>query len=103
MKTLVLASAILLAIGMTSYAEDGLSPTELAAQNAPAPSDHLDNSVCDPLESSAESTEQYAQQGCCSWHNGVCGCSGARVQCCDGTLSPSCKCNSVSSASSRRH
>lgn len=25
------------------------------------------------------------QQGCCSWHGGVCGCAGGRVQCCDGT------------------
>lgn len=33
------------------------------------------------------------QRGCCSWHGGVCGCSsGGRVQCCDGTLSPSCRC-----------
>jgi hypothetical protein len=33
-----------------------------------------------------------AGQGCCSWHGGQCGCSGSRVECCDGTLSPSCKC-----------
>lgn len=33
------------------------------------------------------------RRGCCSWHGGVCGCSsGGRVQCCDGTLSPSCRC-----------
>ncbi|MDD3020692.1 MAG: hypothetical protein PHX61_06895 [Alphaproteobacteria bacterium] len=38
-------------------------------------------------------SEQVAQRGCCSHHNGVCGClSGGRVQCCDGTLSPSCGC-----------
>ena len=33
-----------------------------------------------------------AQRGCCSWHDGVCGCSGGRTQCCDGTQSPSCEC-----------
>ncbi len=33
-----------------------------------------------------------AQSGCCSWHDGVCGCSGGRKLCCDGTLSPSCTC-----------
>ena len=33
-----------------------------------------------------------AQQGCCSWHDGVAGCSGGRVLCNDGTLSPSCTC-----------
>jgi hypothetical protein len=30
--------------------------------------------------------------GCCSHHGGVCGCSGSRAMCCDGTLSPSCRC-----------
>jgi len=33
------------------------------------------------------------QRGCCSWHGGVCGCSGGRQLCCDGTLSPSCTCH----------
>lgn len=32
------------------------------------------------------------QRGCCSWHGGVCGCSTPRVVCCDGALSPSCRC-----------
>jgi len=32
------------------------------------------------------------RQGCCSWHHGVCGCVDGRIQCCDGTLSPSCRC-----------
>jgi hypothetical protein len=36
--------------------------------------------------------EDPARQGCCSWHGGVCGCSGVRVVCCDGRLSPSCTC-----------
>lgn len=31
-------------------------------------------------------------RGCCSHHDGVCGCSGGRAQCCDGQLSPSCGC-----------
>ena len=34
-----------------------------------------------------------ARQGCCSWHDGVCGCSYGRVVCCDGSYSPSCTCN----------
>ncbi len=33
------------------------------------------------------------RRGCCSHHSGVCGCSGGRAACCDGTLSPSCGCN----------
>ncbi len=32
------------------------------------------------------------QRGCCSWHQGVCGCRNGRTVCCDGTLSPSCGC-----------
>jgi len=37
-------------------------------------------------------TNGVARSGCCSWHGGVCGCSGGRALCCDGTLSPSCSC-----------
>lgn len=33
------------------------------------------------------------RSGCCSRHNGVCGCENGRAKCCDGTLSPSCGCN----------
>ena len=33
-----------------------------------------------------------AGRGCCSRHGGVCGCSGGRSKCCDGTLSPTCQC-----------
>jgi hypothetical protein len=39
---------------------------------------------------------EVAKRGCCSHHQGVCGCSGGRATCCDGTLSPSCGCNSDS-------
>jgi hypothetical protein len=33
------------------------------------------------------------RSGCCSYHDGVCGCSGGRTVCCDGTISPSCGCD----------
>ncbi len=39
-------------------------------------------------------TLEIQQRGCCSWHGGVYGCSGGRVVCSDGSLSPSCTCNS---------
>lgn len=39
--------------------------------------------------------ELIAQRGCCSHHQGVCGCSSGRTTCCDGTTSPSCTCNSI--------
>lgn len=48
---------------------------------------------CEELKASGASAEQIARRGCCSWHQGVCGCSGSRVACCDGTLSPSCRCH----------
>lgn len=31
-------------------------------------------------------------RGCCSSHGGQCGCSMGRVVCCDGSMSPSCRC-----------
>jgi hypothetical protein len=40
----------------------------------------------------AASSAPLGQRGCCSHHQGVCGCSGGRTQCCDGTQSPSCTC-----------
>ena len=38
---------------------------------------------------------EIARSGCCSHHGGVCGCDSStdRIICCDGTLSPSCKCS----------
>lgn len=42
--------------------------------------------------SESKSREIIERRGCCSWHGGVCGCKGGRVECCDGTLSPSCTC-----------
>lgn len=38
------------------------------------------------------SADELAKRGCCSWHGGVCGCSGGRAVCCDGSYSPSCGC-----------
>ena len=38
--------------------------------------------------------QDVERSGCCSWHGGVSGCSDGRVVCSDGTLSPSCTCNS---------
>ncbi len=43
---------------------------------------------CRRVSSKAEAL----QRGCCSWHGGVCGCIGNLVQCCDYTISPTCKC-----------
>ncbi len=47
-----------------------------------------------PPSSSATNmaSSEVERSGCCSWHGGVCGCSGGRALCCDGVLSPSCGC-----------
>jgi hypothetical protein len=33
------------------------------------------------------------RSGCCSHHNGVCGCEKGRAVCCDGQFSPTCGCD----------
>lgn len=43
---------------------------------------------------SLKSSGTISKSGCCSWHGGVCGCTGSRQLCCDGSLSPSCTCSS---------
>lgn len=50
-------------------------------------------SQASPPVTVAGSPEDPARSGCCSHHGGVCGCSGVRAQCCDGSLSPSCGCD----------
>lgn len=58
----------------------------------------------DKLDNDKKVSEQCSEQkilisenvvnrsGCCSHHGGVDGCSGGRVVCNDGSLSPSCTC-----------
>jgi hypothetical protein len=49
--------------------------------------------AAEPLPTAvAPAPERPEGRGCCSWHGGQCGCSGERVLCCDGTLSPTCVC-----------
>lgn len=53
------------------------------------------NQACAPNSRVASSkTDLQENQGCCSHHGGVCGCSGdgIRAMCCDGATSPSCGC-----------
>ena len=47
--------------------------------------------ACDPASIVSSVGEK---RGCCSHHNGVCGCNSqtGMQRCCDGTDSPSCKC-----------
>ncbi len=84
MKTIAIIVLILL-IGLTSSSwaetEDSLAFLSTTPEQ------------CNQLRESGASDEFLAQRGCCSWHKGVCGCSGGRVTCCDGSLSPSCTCH----------
>ena len=60
------------------------------------------SSEWDAFENSGSTTGTYTNRklvndrsdlrGCCSYHDGVCGCQRGRVKCCDGTLSPTCRC-----------
>jgi hypothetical protein len=79
-------SKILLTVFLLAFGNLGLADvkTDSTANNK--------SSICEPNKSS----NQFARRGCCSHHGGVCGCSGGRAACCDGTLSPSCGCNSDS-------
>lgn len=64
----------------------------IAASNDLQPSDaEKEPLICkaDPVAVS----DIELQRGCCSHHSGVCGCQNGRTICCDGALSPSCKCN----------
>ena len=49
---------------------------------------------CDELKANNATQIEIANQGCCSWHDGICGCVSGKIYCCDMTWSPSCTCNS---------
>lgn len=82
MKLIFLAIALLASIQSASATED-VTPKSAATVK----------SQCESLQSSGVSKELLAQSGCCSHHDGVCGCSGTMVLCCDNSFSPSCRCN----------
>ena len=48
--------------------------------------------TCTPKQQVAKAAQDTEKSGCCSWHDGVCGCYFGRAKCCDGTLSPTCGC-----------
>lgn len=75
---------LILSFALTSI---GVAKTDEKANTPPA-----NSAVCERLQKSGAKPDQLAQQGCCSWHQGVCGCSGGRIICCDNTASPSCRC-----------
>jgi hypothetical protein len=82
MKLILIAITLLASIQIASATEDAEAKTA-------AP----DKTQCGSLQSSGASKDLLAQSGCCSHHDGVCGCSGTMVMCCDNSFSPSCRCN----------
>src|SRR5207244_2804553 len=90
----VVALALCLALPAAVYAGDGLvfrTPPSLQLLTGPPPTPPWTEPACDVVATDASATILLAQQGCCSSHNGVCGCSGAgKTLCCDGTQSPTC-------------
>ena len=72
MTKLLIAAIVLLMWATFAYSDEALKLNE-SCQNS-------DNA-------------QVAQRGCCSHHDGVCGCNGSNVTCCDGSFSPTCGCN----------
>jgi hypothetical protein len=82
MRTALLSLGFLLILISTAWADE---PNEGKILTKPVAQ------VCTQQEGSEESM-LLAGRGCCSWHKGQCGCEGGRVVCCDGSLSPSCRC-----------
>lgn len=81
LKKLVLCVSILVCVvGLykTTSCSSGESHHDSASECNAAPSEAL--------------REVIYGRGCCSYHGGQCDCSGGRVVCCDGSLSPSCRC-----------
>lgn len=50
------------------------------------------NSLCLIKNHTVSKFLLISKSGCCSWHDGVCGCQNYRVICCDGSFSPTCGC-----------
>ena len=50
------------------------------------------SSVCEAMVKNGASKEELAQQACCVYNRGVCGCRAGRIVCCDMTFSTNCGC-----------
>ena len=88
MQRIALLVLVAFAFSLAAFSADaGKPPMQVAAELS-----QDTQQQCDKLRAGNADAQQLAQSGCCSWHKGVCGCSGGRTACCDGTLSPSCTC-----------
>lgn len=80
------ATLLVFATAPVAWADDGVNMSSVLEDQCRAMVTSSDSG--DPLAGIL-----IARRGCCSHHGGVSGqCSGGRVVCNDGTLSPSCTC-----------
>lgn len=66
--------------------------TAFACENNYLPWSYLSRDISNMCFLEKDTNRDPQGRGCCSWHQGVCGCQFGRALCCDGTLSPSCGC-----------
>ena len=86
MPTVLLFAIVMFVLGGSAWADQGHSSVQ---------STSLPQASCEDCVKQADQSadERIGKRGCCSHHGGVCGCGGVRLRCCDGTLSPSCRCD----------
>lgn len=83
MRTAILTLCLLISLVFASVA--------LAGEPIPAHQTATNATTCQETRS-IQHGPVIAGRGCCSWHGGQCGCENGRVKCCDGSLSPTCRC-----------
>jgi len=82
MRIVIFLSALALCLSWASAKERAVSFDEIM-QGKPS---------CSVTFCKRLAAQTQKQQGCCSHHGGVCGCSAGRDVCCDGAYSPTCRC-----------
>ncbi|OIO02469.1 MAG: hypothetical protein AUJ49_06045 [Desulfovibrionaceae bacterium CG1_02_65_16] len=85
-----IALAIALCWVQTTFAAGTTTP-HTSNQQMDAPTAHVPKAPA-ASDTGGQQDVLIAGRGCCSRHRGQCGCQNGRVACCDGTLSPSCRC-----------
>lgn len=85
MPTALLFTLITVVLGSSAWADQG-QPYQQHNSSQASCEDRL-------TQADENADESIGKRGCCSHHGGVCGCGGLRLLCCDGTLSPSCRCD----------
>lgn len=89
----VLFAMLIVAMFLPTFSFAGDIEEYQKAKNVDTEAAYIPLLSLNTVENKNITTNEADRSGCCSWHGGVCGCSGSRVLCCDGTLSPTCGCN----------